>query len=179
MADITHGTWIKDGKAVDAAYQSGVKVYGRNLYADTLNINNPNVWNRQWTKTGEIYNGMTAVSNISDWDGLSQTLAVKAGEIYTFSLYAKYESGTGQSNLYFRGTDGKDSNNTDIMSKTVNLDETWKRVFGTFTITADGFISPRLERGNSNTNTLIVAGLKLEKGSTATPYSQAPEDISN
>lgn len=31
MADITHGTWIKDGKAVDAVYQSGVKVYGRNL----------------------------------------------------------------------------------------------------------------------------------------------------
>lgn len=31
MADITHGTWIKDGKAVDSVYQGGVKVYGRNL----------------------------------------------------------------------------------------------------------------------------------------------------
>ncbi len=31
MADITHGTWIKDGKAVDAVYQNGVKIYGRNL----------------------------------------------------------------------------------------------------------------------------------------------------
>lgn len=31
MADITHGTWIKDGKAVDAVYQNGIKVYGRNL----------------------------------------------------------------------------------------------------------------------------------------------------
>lgn len=32
MADITYGTWIKDGKAVDAVYQDGVKVYGRNLW---------------------------------------------------------------------------------------------------------------------------------------------------
>lgn len=31
MADITNGTWIKDGKAIDAVYQDGVKVYGRNL----------------------------------------------------------------------------------------------------------------------------------------------------
>ncbi|RNE07222.1 hypothetical protein FAM22279_02006 [Lacticaseibacillus paracasei] len=35
MADITHGTWIKDGKAVDAVYQNGVKVYGRNLALNT------------------------------------------------------------------------------------------------------------------------------------------------
>jgi len=35
MADITHGTWIKDGKAVDAVYQDGIKAYGRNLALDT------------------------------------------------------------------------------------------------------------------------------------------------
>ncbi|MGA3439869.1 hypothetical protein ACA574_16975 [Lactiplantibacillus plantarum] len=34
MADITHGTWIKDGKAVDAIYQGGIKVYGRNLITE-------------------------------------------------------------------------------------------------------------------------------------------------
>lgn len=33
MADITHGTWIKDGKAVDAVYQKGIKVYGRNYFS--------------------------------------------------------------------------------------------------------------------------------------------------
>jgi len=33
MADITHGTWIKDGKAVDAAYQNGVNVYRRNYFS--------------------------------------------------------------------------------------------------------------------------------------------------
>ena len=33
MSDITHGTWIKDGKVVDAVYQKGVKVYGRNYFS--------------------------------------------------------------------------------------------------------------------------------------------------
>lgn len=37
MADITHGTWIKDGKAVDSVYQNGVQVYGRNLLLNTSN----------------------------------------------------------------------------------------------------------------------------------------------
>lgn len=35
MADVTHGTWINNGKAVDAAYQNGSQVYGRNLALDT------------------------------------------------------------------------------------------------------------------------------------------------
>jgi len=33
MADITNGTWIKDGKPVDAVYQNGVKVYRRNYFS--------------------------------------------------------------------------------------------------------------------------------------------------
>lgn len=35
MADITHGTWIKDGKAVDSAYSNGQQVYGRNYFSVT------------------------------------------------------------------------------------------------------------------------------------------------
>lgn len=37
MADVTHGTWIKDGKVVDAVYQNGVNVYSRNLVTGTSN----------------------------------------------------------------------------------------------------------------------------------------------
>ncbi|WP_412053127.1 hypothetical protein [Lactiplantibacillus plantarum] len=33
MADITHGAWIKDGKAVDAVFSNGKQVYGRNLFS--------------------------------------------------------------------------------------------------------------------------------------------------
>ncbi|WIR73789.1 phage tail protein [Lactiplantibacillus plantarum] len=152
---------------------------GTNLYRATRDIDNPNgVWNRYgyWTKTGEIYNGMTAVSNTTDWNGLSQTWAVKKGETYTFSVYAKYESGTGNSNLYCRGIDNWNTNNTDIGAKTVSLSPDWQRVFVTFTITADGYICPRLERTAGNTNKIIIAGPKLERGSVMTDYSVNPAD---
>ncbi|WP_270262880.1 gp58-like family protein, partial [Lactiplantibacillus plantarum] len=152
---------------------------GTNLYRDTRDIDNPNgIWNRygNWTKTGEIYNGMTAVSNTSDWNGLSQTWAVKKGETYTFSVYAKYESGTGNSDLYCRAIDDLNSNNTDIGSKTVSLNGTWQRVFVTFVVTADGYVCPRLERTTDNANKLIIAGPKLERGSVMTDYSTNPLD---
>ncbi len=152
---------------------------GTNLYTDTRDFDNPNgIWNRYdyWTKTGEIYNGMTAVSTTKDWDGLSQTWAVKKGETYTFSIYAKYESGTGKSNLYCRGIDNVNTSNTDIGAKTVSLNETWQRVFVTFVVTDDGDVCPRLERTNDNTNKLIVAGPKLERGSVMTDYSTSPLD---
>ncbi|BBM22879.1 phage head spike fiber domain-containing protein [Lactiplantibacillus pentosus] len=152
---------------------------GTNLYRATRDIDNPDgIWNRygNWTKTGEIYSGMTAVSNTTDWNGLSQTWAVKKGETYTFSVYAKYESGTGNSNLYCRAIDNLNTNNTDINSKTVNLNGTWQRVFITFVVTADGYVCPRLERTTDNTNKLIIAGPKLERGSVMTDYSTNPLD---
>lgn len=37
MADITHGTWIKDGKAVDNVFSNGRQVYGRNLVTGSSN----------------------------------------------------------------------------------------------------------------------------------------------
>ncbi|MFW6815964.1 phage tail protein [Lactiplantibacillus plantarum] len=152
---------------------------GTNLYRGTRDFDNPNgIWNRydSWTKTGEIYNGMTAVSTTQDWDGLSQTWAVKKGETYTFSIYAKYESGTGNSNLYCRGIDNVNSDNTDIGAKAVSLNSTWQRVSVTFLVTADGYVCPRLERTSANTNKLIVAGPKLERGSVMTDYSTNPLD---
>ncbi|MFH5809091.1 phage tail protein [Lactiplantibacillus plantarum] len=152
---------------------------GTNLYRATRDIDNPDgIWNRygNWTKTGEIYSGMTAVSNTTDWNGLSQTWAVKKGETYTFSVYAKYESGTGNSNLYCRAIDDLNSNNTDIGSKTVSLNGTWQRVFVTFVVTADGYVCPRLERTTDNANKLIIAGPKLERGSVMTDYSTSPLD---
>lgn len=178
MADITHGTWIKDGKAVDSVYQSGVKVYGRNLYADTENFDNSSVWNNyhSWSKNGDKYDGLTVMSTTDDWNGLGQAIQSKKGETYTFSIYARYESGTGHSNMYFSPPG---VNSTDIGTVGFYLNETWQRLTATFTITADGPIYARIERTNDNTNTLLTAGLKLEIGTISTPYSIAPEDILN
>ncbi|WP_076637023.1 phage head spike fiber domain-containing protein [Lactiplantibacillus plantarum] len=179
MADITHGAWIKDGKAVDAVYQSGVKVYGRNLYIDTRDFDNPSAWTN-WSnfyKTGEKFNGLAVMGMKGDWGGLGQTIQTKKGETYTFSIYARYQSGTGKSNVYNipNGSTVKVSQGSFQFS----LNETWQRISATFTILADGVIDTSLARTNNNTNTLLIAGPKLERGTIATPHSIAPEDILN
>ncbi|MCG4285179.1 carbohydrate binding domain-containing protein [Lacticaseibacillus paracasei] len=174
MADITHGTWIKDGKAVDAVYQGGVKVYGRNLYTDTRDFDNSDVWINYgtWNKTGEKFNGLTVMGTKIDWNGLGQTIQAKKGEVYTFSVYARYESGNGDS---FISIGPPDSPSTD--SRKLALNATWQRLTGTFTMTADGPIIIRMEGYPNYTNTLLIAGPKLERGTISTPYSQAPEDV--
>lgn len=68
MADITHGAWIKDGKAVDVVYQGGSQVYGRNLISGTssdLIVDDPS------TQQGWRY--VTVYANLI------------AGSVYTFS----------------------------------------------------------------------------------------------
>lgn len=176
MSDITHGMWIKDGKAIDTAYKDNHILYGRNLYIDTQNFDNPSEWNNwgYWYKTGEKYNGLAVMQTTNDWNGLGQTIQAKKGETYTFSVYARYQSGSGISIMCFEPV-GANVTNIDILN--VSLNESWQRITGTFIMTADGPILPRMERTHDNHNTLLIAGLKLERGSTATPYSIAPEDI--
>ncbi|WP_439419550.1 gp58-like family protein [Lactiplantibacillus plantarum] len=149
---------------------------GTNLYTDTRDFENPSAWNG-WSnayKTTEKFNGLTVMGTDTDWGGLGQTILAKKGETYTFSVYARYKSGTGNSNIYFRISN--DSTNTDIRAIPVSLNETWQRFTGTVTVTADGPINARIERTADNTNTLLVAGPKLERGSMATDYSVSPLD---
>lgn len=147
-----------------------------NLYQDTRDFDNPSLWNN-WAncnKTGEKFNGLTVMSMDTDWNGLGQTLQVKKGETYTFSVYARYKSGTGNSAIYYRYGD---TDNTSVDKKTVSLNDTWQRVKGTFTVTTDSSINVRIERTVNNENTLLIAGIKLEKGPTATDYSLNPLDV--
>jgi len=169
---------VPDGIAHSVATQTAdnmpYKDVPVNLYTDTRDFDNPNIWSfySNWNKAAEKFNGLTVMETNSDWNGLSQTIQAKKGETYTFSLYARYESGTGKSNMYFTASAGK----TDPMSVQVSLNETWQRFTGTFTVTADGPIQPRIERTPDNTNTLLIAGLKSEIGTTASPWSPNPAD---
>lgn len=149
-----------------------------NLYTDTRDFDNPDVWGWSWSnwqKTGEKFNGLAVMTMNTDWGGLAQTIQAKKGETYTFSVYARYQSGIGKSAIYYRGSSNVDY--TDIKNTTVSLNENWQRVTGTVNITADGPISPRIERSNDNANTLLIAGPKLEKGPTATDWCPNPSEI--
>lgn len=143
-----------------------------NLYQDTRDFGNPSAWIdwSYWHKTGEKFNGLTVMSTDESWTGLRQNIQVKKGETYTFSVYARYQSGTGTLGLFFKINDANPGQN-------VSLSETWQRVSMTITSTIDGQLSANIARGSDNKNTLLIAGPKLEKGPTATDYSLNPLDI--
>jgi predicted phage tail component-like protein len=146
-----------------------------NLYTDTSDFDNPDAWISYgaWQKTGEKFNGLTVMETTGDWAGLGQTIQANKGDTYTFSMYARYQSGTGKSMMIFSpfGT-----HNTDPESTQFALNEAWQRFTGIFTVTADGPLYVRFERSNDNTNTLLIAGPKLEIGNTPTDWSPNPAD---
>ncbi|CAJ2235091.1 hypothetical protein CPR18618_PPKEINIP_00920 [Companilactobacillus paralimentarius] len=164
---------ITDTKAIMQKIQN--IAVGTNLYQDTRDFDNPSVWNNgknwsSWYKTGEKFSGLTVMATDLDWSGMSQPIQAKKGETYTYSMYARYQSGTGTSMMFFN-VNGADKGNI------VSLNETWQRVTQTITITDDGTISARIDRTDNNKNTLLIAGPKLEKGSIATDYSLNPTEV--
>ncbi|WP_427883865.1 distal tail protein Dit [Lacticaseibacillus paracasei] len=175
---------VPDGIAHSVATQTAdnmpYKDVPVNLYTDTRDFENPDAWINygSWNKTGEKYNGLTVMETTGDWYGLEQNIQAKKGETYTFSVYARYESGTGTSGIfdaiafsYVSGAAGVNNQGTIF-----TLNETWQRVTGTVTITSDGIINPRIERTPNNNNKLLIAGPKLEIGNTPTDWSPNPAD---
>ena len=128
-----------------------------------------------WKKHSDKYQGCDVLFKSNSWNGIGQEIDVKIGEIYTFSLWMKSDWKNDTVDFYVN-KNGSVEKGLGVPSKTsVAITNEWKRYSFTFKITANGFIFPRVERLNQNTN-LYVAGLKLEKGSYATPYTEAPED---
>lgn len=158
---------------------------GVNLLKGTADFRPDNLWQplNAWVRTNETYNGLIIFKGktTEDWNGLCQYYPVKSGETYTFSLNARYESGTGKSFLYiqlnssqegqYKGTD------TTPRSLGINLNENWQRYSFTFKASSDGYIKPRIERGDKNKNILEICGFKLEQGSVATPWTPNPADL--
>ena len=128
-----------------------------------------------WKKHSDKYQGCDVLFKNNSWNGIGQEFDAKIGEIYTFSLWMKSDWKNDTVNFY-ANRNGSVEKGWGVPSETsVAITNEWQRYSFTFKITADGFIFPRVERPNQNTN-LYVAGFKLEKGSYATPYTEAPED---
>lgn len=124
MADITHGAWIKDGKAVDAVYQGGVKVYGRNLLRDTA-TQLSNDWftsNHTWTSDKGTYLGSRAFKTTYAWDNARYAFSsiaplINTTDTYTYSIYVKV-TGVDPSTL-------SDDNAIIWLSAATSTNETW------------------------------------------------------
>ncbi|MGQ2382341.1 hypothetical protein ACT543_06715 [Lactiplantibacillus plantarum] len=167
MADITHGTWIKDGKAVDAVYQSGIKVYGRNL---SLNTSSP----------------ISIQGNSSAWQNIRKLNLSQnpAGLTVTFS-YAVTIDRLDSGALYMQfGTNFNPAWGMPINVQLKNLQAGVKTNFNQ-TIVFPTFIGDRnfndyMTIGIAHSGVLVkFEDLNVTIGDISLPYSQAPEDILN
>lgn len=149
---------------------------GRNLLKGSKNFSGD--WKNivhGWKKHSDKYQGCDVLFKNNSWNGVGQEIDAKIGEIYTFSLWMKSDWKNDTVNFYVNKNGSVDKGWGVPSETSVAITNEWKRYSFTFKITVDGFIFPRVERPNQNAN-LYVAGFKLEKGSYATPYTEAPED---
>lgn len=131
----------------------------------------------------EDYQGVKIFKTNTIWHGYSQYFEVKTGEEYVFSAYVKSSDKTDGVNFYLPhdikqpkaegivssgSVSGKDAIYLDLTDK-------YKRIAIKIKITKDGWIAPRLERGNSNAY-FFFGGYKLERGIVPSDYSPSYED---
>ena len=149
---------------------------GRNLLKGSKNFSGD--WKNMvhgWKKHSDKYQGCDVLFKNNSWNGVGQEIDAKIGEIYTFSLWMKSDWKNDTVNFYVNKNGSVDKGWGVPSETSIAITHEWKRYSFTFKITVNGIIFPRIERINQNTN-LYIAGLKLEKGSYATPYTEAPED---
>lgn len=186
MADITHGTWINNGKAVDAVYQGGVKVYGRNLLKNTRTLSSTSTTN-YWDvlfDSSQIYNyGIKSLSGVS-------------AMTFSFNVYVPLNAVVGSNiPIQLKGQNpqatnvGSDEWNTLISNSEYNINQNdlGKTIrvstsisnssnYQSFDAALANTASITI-RQNSNISGFVYSEIKLETGSASTPYSPAPEDV--
>ena len=202
MADITHGTWIKDGKAVDAVYQSGVKAYGRNLLLDSRTQTQKGAWytpNNSWAPEQGNYLGSNIKYTVYPWDNARYSYkdllgrgVINTTDDFTYSVYFRVvgEDPAGMSyvTIYFISDATTKSLNQPLQLTSLKEGQ-WTRL-----VVPLKFKDVEYNQANDYFNSIRVeataapkvkdagyefAAPKLERGATATPYSIAPEDILN
>ena len=146
---------------------------GRNLYLGAKDFSGAWVNSSYWANDG-TYNGLTVKRRTGMWQGLSQVTPVILGEEYTFSGYVK-NSVIGNVALFGNSTSDVNAGNINNDGIKITHTEEWTKLSVTFKVTVGGEIQPRFENSIEG-GTLFVCGLKLEKGTTATPWTPAPED---
>jgi len=162
MTDITHGAWIKDGKPIDAVYQDGRQVYGRNLLAGIdSTIHQAPGW-FQW------------ITNI-------ETKVIKVGEPLCFSAFIN--------NAPHAGILSKGNAHCVMQAKDVSGNILLEEDGNTINFDADGISQTSLVVPNATDSILLFIETnnmskntyygypKVEFGNTATPWTPAPEDV--
>ncbi len=143
MADITHGTWINNGAAVDAVYQDGVKVYGRNLFIL-----------HDWNAKPNLVSNFVPYMNIQ----------LEPSTAYTLTTNISLGS-AGWADVFLFKDDEAPGTQTSGVSSGVGR---------TLTTSSTGNVKVGVRDHSVSDGTNWI---KLEKGTIATPWTPAPEDV--
>ncbi|WP_195235647.1 hypothetical protein [Lactiplantibacillus plantarum] len=162
MADITHGTWIKDGKAVDAVYQSGVKVYGRNLLIGSTD----NVVHYTSVAGYTIWKSYVTQFNVGDTLNVSADITANLGDT-VLKAFLLSSTGVQIGYLEYRVSEG----------------QTAHASFSHAIPTGTTSILVQIDNGNKNgvgqADVCAISHQCANTGSVVANWTPAPEDILN
>lgn len=177
MSTINEKVCVVDGVAVDKVFSDGRQVYGRNLLTGTRDWQGD--WKRLslWSVNEETYKGLTVRSCSVAWKSLGQYYDVTPNTTYDFNFYAKAFEASNFLNIFTLSSENWSS---PVVSPPVFKNQAiateWQRYSVTFTTKSGGAIYPSVCSSKDGAK-IYVAGYKLEKGSVATPWTPAPEDV--
>lgn len=172
---------------------NGLEIGGRNLllYSQTIRAHKDYYGVGWLTDEVETFNGCPVWSVKNQWGRLTWLFKshvidrglVKVGDTLTYSLYAKTNNASGKSincSYRFKGN----TNAYWFKGSAFNIGTSWARYSATFTVTKDmlatdtymneiGFEETASMSGDDK---VYFACPKLERGTKATDYTEAPED---
>ncbi|MCD7125457.1 hypothetical protein LT101_11835, partial [Limosilactobacillus caviae] len=152
---------------------------GINLLKGTRDFTGDWVQRNDWTRDGWVDpNGNYAVKRKGAWSGVFQRKWLETGT-YIFSVYYYLEASDSNTVawVYVSPNDDKTIQVTENSSATLEIrNNGWIKKTYIFTVTKPGTSALRVET-NSSTATIHVGSYKLERGSTATPWTPNPQDI--
>lgn len=155
-----------------------LQIGGNNLLKNTKDFSGEWDYNGQRRKIAPWkYNGLSAIEVDYPWEGLTQLIQVRAGEVYTFSVYVASSLASDSAEIYIHLNNYRTEQMAvvDNYYRKFNMTAAFQRVSITFKVITDGYIAPRIERSDLN-GILYFAGMKLERGTIATDWSPSPED---
>ncbi|TJY06239.1 hypothetical protein FCF10_00960 [Lactobacillus amylovorus subsp. animalium] len=162
---------------------------GGEEFAKKKDVVNPNLFvgskdftgnwiNMALVQQKDKYLDFTAICNVRPWNGIAQYIVVNKGDTFTASAYVKADAGFSfrwYVTLNADGEAGYKKVDVNPSSAAINGTGNWQKTSITFTVTGDsGAIKPRLEGDGSKS--FWVAGMKLERGTVATPWCPAYSD---
>ena len=160
MPTINGRACVVDGTPVDKVFSNGVQIYGRNLLGGT-------------SSSEQSYTGKGDFSTVHGWGGIiAPQVAANAGGTYTYSINLTKLTGS-----FVLGYWGYDSNKNYTTWFPGGDYSSLGKVSWTFTVPSSvPYIAPHIT-SYSDDFACTVKEEKLDKGTIATPWTPAPEDV--